>query len=214
MTSAAAMQTNTQRVPKQGKFFIIDTDIRGEGPGHGVVIANEHKLLSPPRLIIRPESGGFPAMPEKPHLVYDPDAGDMPRDLEASLSGYWLVSEPLKNVLETVDPQGFAFVACDFTLPDGTPGPQRFLCDVVRELDAVDEERSRLRVVMSDEYDNGKYYRLGGNVNLVFKSDVLDAAHVFRTPYSGDFVFCDWVTRNSLGGHGFTGIRFIDMTKD
>ncbi|ALN79457.1 hypothetical protein LA76x_1299 [Lysobacter antibioticus] len=67
---------------------------------------------------------------------------------------------------------------------------------------------------MSDEYDNGKYYRLGGNVNLVFKSDVLGAAHVFRTPYSGDFVFCDWVTRNALGGHGFTGIRFIDMTKD
>jgi hypothetical protein len=87
MTSTAARQTDTQRVPKQGKFFIIDTDIRGEGPGHGVVIANEDKLLSPPRLINRPESGGFPAMPEKPHLVYDPSEGDMPRDLEASLSG-------------------------------------------------------------------------------------------------------------------------------
>jgi hypothetical protein len=36
-------------------------------------------------------------MPEKPHLVYDLDARDMPRDIEASLSGYRLVSEPLKT---------------------------------------------------------------------------------------------------------------------
>lgn len=105
MTSAAAMQTKTQRVPRQGKFFIIDTDIRGESPGHGVVIANEDKLLSPPRLIIRPENGGFPTMPEKAHLVYDPDAGDMLSDLEISLSGYWLVSEPLKNVPALLSPR-------------------------------------------------------------------------------------------------------------
>ncbi|MEH6420476.1 imm11 family protein [Pseudomonas sp. CGJS7] len=97
MTSVAAMHTNTQRVRKRGKPSNIDTDIRGEGPGHGVVIANEDRLLIPPRLIIRPESDGFPAMSEKPHLVYDLDARDMPRDIEASLSGYRLVSEPLKT---------------------------------------------------------------------------------------------------------------------
>ncbi|MEI2430659.1 DUF1629 domain-containing protein [Lysobacter yananisis] len=212
MQSTAA-ETEKRQSTRHGKFYIIDTDIRGGGPGHGVVLANESKLLTPPRLIIRPEAGGFPPLAENPHLVYDPAQGSMPRDLEASLSGYWLVSKRFKEALASVDPDGFAFVPCIFTLPDGTEGPQHFLCDALRELDAVDEAKSKLRVIESADYENGKYYRLGGAVDLAFKSDVLGSAHAFRTPYSGDFVFCDWVLRDAIGGHGFTGVRFIDITQ-
>ena len=64
MTSELAMQTGAQRDPKEEKFCIIVTDIRGDGPGHGVVIANEERLLTPPRLIIRPEGGGFASSAE------------------------------------------------------------------------------------------------------------------------------------------------------
>ena len=205
--------TERKQSAKHGKFYIIDTDTRGGGPGHGVILANESKLLTPPRLIIRPEGGGFPPLVEPPHLVYDPTQGEMPRDLEASLSGYWLVSQRLKEALESIDPEGFAFAQCTFTLADGTEGPRHYLCDALRELDAVDEARSELRVIESDEYENGKYYRLGGKVDLVFRPDVLGRAHAFRTPFSGDFVICDWVLRDALGGQGFTGVRFIDITQ-
>ncbi|MET0611913.1 imm11 family protein [Pseudomonas caspiana] len=37
-----------------------------------------------------------------------------------------------------------------FHLPDGSVVPTHFLCDIVRVLDTVDEEASRLNVEVSD----------------------------------------------------------------
>ena len=53
----------------------------------------------------------------------------MPRDLE-EFSGIWIVSEPLKQLFEQMDAEAFAFVACDFSLADGSRGPQYYLGDV------------------------------------------------------------------------------------
>lgn len=50
----------------------------------------------------------------------------MPRDLE-ELAGIWIVSEPLKQLFEQLDAEAFAFVACDFSLADGSPAPQYYL---------------------------------------------------------------------------------------
>ncbi|MFD0321506.1 imm11 family protein [Lysobacter gummosus] len=102
MTSGVAMQTHAESGPEQGRFYLIDIAHPGRGKGHGVVIANLARLLTPPRGILRPRHGGFPHMSEVPQLVHDPERGDLPRDLEASLSGYWLVSERLKEVLQSV----------------------------------------------------------------------------------------------------------------
>lgn len=132
-------------------------------------------------------------MKEMPRLVHDPKEGDFPRDLEGSFSGYWLVSERLKNVFEAVDPDAFAFARVDFRLQDGTPGPPYYLCDVVRVLDGVDEENSTLKIETGEEYVRGKAYDFSGTVKLAFRKEIVRDAHVFRVPYSSSMfiVFID-----------------------
>ncbi|MGE1157083.1 imm11 family protein, partial [Pseudomonas kitaguniensis] len=70
------------------KFYVFGPDITGGGPGHGLVFVNKEKLLTPPRLILRPDGGGFPKLNERPHIAYDKKKGRPPRDLEGTLSGY------------------------------------------------------------------------------------------------------------------------------
>ncbi|MBL2545296.1 DUF1629 domain-containing protein, partial [Klebsiella pneumoniae] len=89
------------------------------GKGHGVVFENEDALLATPRLILLPEAGGFPPLRETPRLVYRERQGVPPQDLEGALSGYWLVSERLRQVMEEIDPNAFAFADTDYRLEDG-----------------------------------------------------------------------------------------------
>jgi len=200
------------------KFFLLEPDSTRGGRGHGVVFENVQKLRTPPRLILRPREGGFPKMSETPLLVYSEKKGDPPQDLEGGMSGYWLVSERLKNVFERIDPEGFEFAACDYRLEDGSAGPRYFLCDVVRVLDAVDEGSSKLTVEVSEEFPAGRFYDLTGGWSLVFRSEVVSEAHVFRTPYSGDLVICDRVLRDAIvkagiyGGVRSNGLWFTDAS--
>lgn len=209
MTDQTAIPVTYESVSQKGKFFIIQTDIRGGGKGHGLVIANEERLLAPGWIVMLPPNGDPSQYPEKPQLVLDPKLGGMPRDLEG-LAGIWIVSEQLKQVFESVDQEGFAFADCDFTLADGTPGPQRYLCGVLRTLDALDEEASRLRIEISDDYVNGKYYNLAGGASLVFKKDAIGSAHIFCTPFSGDETFCDHTLHDAVKRAGLTGVWFTD----
>lgn len=79
---------------------------------------------------------------ETPRLVYRERQGVPPQDLEGGLSGYWLVSERLRQVMDEIDPDAFVFADTDYRFEDGSKGPTYFLCDVVRTLDALDEEAS------------------------------------------------------------------------
>ena len=210
MTTDFASTTNQEHEANSGHFYVIGPDIRTRD-SHGVVFANVEDLLTPPRRILRPEQGGFPTLRAPPLLVHDPAQGEMPRDLEATFSGYWLVSEELKNAFQSTDPEGFAFLRCDFRLADGTQGAPHYLCDIVRTLDALDEDKSQLRIVVSDEYSNGKYYHMGGGAKLVFKADQIGEAHVFRTPYSAK-IFCDHVLHVVIISQALTGIWFVDAS--
>lgn len=192
----------TDNNPRKGEYFILMPDIRRGGRGHGVVFENVDRLLTPPRRILKPVAGGFPDLREVPRLVYDPVAGDPPQDLEGGLSGYWLVSDRLKRILESVDPNGFAFAECEYRLHDGTLGPRYFLCDVVRTVDALDEAASTLRIELSDDFVGGKYYNFAGGVSLAFRAELLGEAHVFRTPYSGNYVICDRTLRDAVQAAG------------
>ncbi|CAD7717352.1 hypothetical protein LMG31884_25570 [Xanthomonas hydrangeae] len=131
------MQHMESNEPAPGTFFMLVSDMESNRPVCGVQFTNERQLLSPPRLILRPEEDGFPPLRETPLLTYDPSAGPKPRDLEAGFSGYWLVSERLHDAMVAVDPKAFALADVDYRLADGTPGPRHYLCDVVRELDAL-----------------------------------------------------------------------------
>lgn len=58
------METTTTNQPKKGEFFHLQPDVRRGGKGHGVVFENRDALLTPPRLILKPKDGGFPALRE------------------------------------------------------------------------------------------------------------------------------------------------------
>jgi hypothetical protein len=194
----------TENKPKKGEFYILEPDMRRGGPGHGVVFENLDQLLTPPRLILWPEGGGFPTLRETPRLVHDPKRGPPPEDLEGGLSGYWLVSERLKNVFQAVDPEAFAFVECDYRLADGSKGPRYFLCDVVRTLDALDEENSKLNIEISNEFAKGKFYDFSGGVSLSFRKDIIGNSHAFRMPYSRKYVICDRMLHDAVQAAGMS----------
>ena len=207
MTSETSVPVTTGSAFQKGKYFIIAASFWGDGKISGLEIANEDRLRLPGTYIIEPPNGDPGQYPERPHLVHIPKLGGPPRDFEDTF-GTWVVSETLKRVFESVDPEGFAFAACDFTLADDTPGPPYYFCGVLRTIDALDEVASRLKIKVGD-FVNGKYYDRSGGANLVFKQDVVGAAHVFQTPFALE-VFCDRVLRDAVIAAGLQGVRFAD----
>ena len=199
------------------KFYVFGPDITGGGPGNGLVFVNEEKLLTPPRMIVRPEGGGFPDLKEKPHIAYDRKKGRRPRDLEGTLSGYWFVSQRLKEVFEAVDPEGFAFAECDYTLEDGSVGPAHFLCDVIRPIDALDEEASDFRIKYYKNHQTGEevtLYSIAGGASLHFNEDVVGKAHVFVQPKLSADPICDDVLHDACRAiRDLTGLSFEDALK-
>jgi hypothetical protein len=193
------------------KFYLFGPDVTGGGRGHGLVFANEEKLLIPPRRIVRPAEGGLPVLKEKPHIVFDPRKGNPPGDLESSLSGYWFISERLKQIFEAVDPEGFAFAECEYTLADGSKGPTHYLCDVVRTIDALDETKSKLKISL--EPSGRKTYSLLGGASLYFNQNVVGNGNVFRTPFSLN-IFCDCILYEACSSlPDLKGIRFRDAMR-
>ncbi|USJ02926.1 DUF1629 domain-containing protein [Xanthomonas prunicola] len=191
---------STENKPKKGEFYLLRSDMRGGGRGHGVEFENEDAVPFSIAYSRPGEDAGLAALKETPRLRYDSRIGDMPNDMHDGFKDYWLVSEPLKLVLETADPEGFAFALCDFRLEDGTPGAPHYLCEVVRIIDAIDEEASTVKVLTG--YPNGKYYRVAGGANFAFRKEVVGSAHIFRTPYTSD-AFCDRFLRDTLIAQGF-----------
>jgi hypothetical protein len=81
--------------------------------------------------------------------------------------------------MEAADSEGVKFVKCETRNRDGSVGPGYWLYDVVRVLDAVDEERSSLKIEYDPQRD-WKGYSLLGGATLIFKDDVVGSSHIFR----------------------------------
>lgn len=207
--------------PGDRMFYALQPDITGGGPGHGTVIENEKALLTPPARIIRPPQGGIPPLSETPVLRNGTGRKKLPRDLEGGFSGYWLVSERLKAVFEAVDPKGFQFAACHYVMPDGTPGPQYYLCEVLRLLPALDRERSEYRVKIEHDHRTGEDVELlsfTGGARLIFKPEIVGDAHIFRMAERPSLIICDDTMRDAVRRAGIgvkassDGVRFREAT--
>ncbi len=210
------MESTAHNKPKKGEFFLLEAG-KINGPASGVAFENLDRLLSPPRLILKPEGGGFPTFRETPRLVHNPSKGPPPLDLEPGFSGYWLVFERLQKVMATVDPHAFAFAKVDYRLADGSRGPLHYFCDVVRELDALDENASTLHIDTSEPFINGKFYDLTGGASVTFDRRRLGNAHVFKTPFTTrvfvDRVFVDAVsTAGIVTDSDADGLWLIDAS--
>jgi hypothetical protein len=148
---------------------------------------------------------GFWEMPEPPRLRYVPEKGRMPRDFE-EIRGFWMISDRAKSVLESIDPAAFAFVNCEILLPDGLPGPLSWLCDVLPIIDALDETESDVGV--NHERDGRKVISLFGARRLIFKTERIGSAHIFRMAYRSNQVICDEVFRIACKAAGLKGFSF------
>ncbi|MBH1831715.1 DUF1629 domain-containing protein [Stenotrophomonas maltophilia] len=210
------MDARNDAVGSLQDYFVFHVMMECKGRGRVVNLDNLERLLTPGHLSLRPRGDGFPPLREMPRLVYDAQAGDPPRDLEGGFSGYWLVSQRLRQVLLEVDPQACVFVECDYRMADGSPGPRRFLCDVVQERDALDEQASTLEIETGPQFSSGRFYDVVGGSRLVFRPERLAGAHLFLTPHSY-FVFCDRILRDAIAHAGMDvergrdGLGFLDV---
>ncbi|CAD0299544.1 hypothetical protein CFBP2533_01800 [Xanthomonas hortorum pv. pelargonii] len=212
MNDQIAISVTIPSVSHKGKFFVLEPSFWGNGKVSGIEIANEKKLRLPGSFIVEPPNGDPGQYPEKPHLIHVPALGGMPRDFE-NLFGIWIVSEALKQLFESIDPKGFAFAACDFTLADGSPGPQHYLCEVVRSLDALDEDASRVKIKYERDHqteEDLKFYSVSGGASLVFKEEVVGDAHIFRQFRLGTDAICDRVLADALNAANLDGVEIRD----
>jgi hypothetical protein len=147
---------------------------------------------------------GFPAYREKPRVVIGKRrSGSPPGDMELCHS-YWLISDRLKSLFETIDLPAFALRACDVKLRDGPPGSVHWLCDVVGVLEAFGESTVQ-------KFHLDARTGLSWNKTLVFNETVIGDSHIFRTPYSEN-VFCDQVMKDSCRAAGMN-VRFEDCSE-
>jgi hypothetical protein len=214
MNEQTAIPVSVETDTHRGEFFVITSSFWGNGQFPGLVIANEDTLVSPGMQGVAPPTGAPDQYPERPHLVHVPEKGGMPRDFE-ELAGIWIVSQALKDVFASVDPEAFAFVACDFTLADGTPGPQYYFCDVIRTVDALDVPASRVKVKTDYNFITGEdepFYSVLGGASLVFNKAVVGAAHIFRQPHSGLDPICDRVMFDALTQAHLSGVDLKDAS--
>jgi len=88
------------------------------------------------------------------------------------------LSSEHSRVIESVDPEPFAFLKCKVQMRDGSDGQLRWFCDVIRVLDALDEENSDVEIAIAN--DGSKIYRpvIGGGVT--FKPEAIDSHHIFQ----------------------------------
>jgi len=190
---------------KKRKFYIMTRMVVSRASGFELL--NERTLFQggPPIFTSPPGRRGFREYPEVPVFLSDSRLGRTHRDFE-EYHGYWFISDRMKSVLECVDPTAFEFLKCSVQLTDGREGPQRWLCDVVRVLDALDEEQSEITIRTAS--DGTKVYNLFGGENFVFKEDEVGHHHVFRMMYCESTVICDEEMRRACKAAKLAGVRF------
>ena len=139
---------------------------------------------------------GFLTDMEAPLLVFEKPLGRLPfPDVIVGGTRVLTLSGRAKKVFETIDGKAFEFCRAVARLHDGSSGPDYWLADVTRFLDAVDESQSvGMRIEEKIIPYNGRTMRrvhLGfGGEDTVFKSSVVDEHHIFRLTYSSG-IFLD-----------------------
>lgn len=194
---------------KARRFYVVGLDFRFQTAA-GCKIENLVALAGERKVLFAPPERGFPPFPEPPRLLIDRSLGRAPTDWEL-YHDYWLASDRMKTVLETLDAEGVAFVKCETRYPDGSAAPTYWLCDVLRLLDAVDEQKSHLRI----EYPAPDYkvYNLMGRASLIFNEESVGTAKIFRLRFLFPTIICDQSVKDACKQAGLRGISFNDATK-
>lgn len=152
---------------------------------------------------------GVPLEPQVPELLIDLRTGaNPPSDFEPAPGQRWYVSERAKELFERIDPTAFDFRRAHtrlWTEAGEADGPDYFVCDVVKFVDALDEEHSRI-IVMGPM----RTVSVRGDRNTFFAARV-NGHHAFRLMYSPNDMVCTDDFRAAVERAGLTNMRFEKM---
>lgn len=141
---------------------------------------------------------------EPPKLTFDRKGRRGPRrDSYTFFQGMWFVSDRLKKLLEQLDPDAFAFFPVEVDYGQfKQPGPAYWVCNFIRILDCVDEERSDIRYQEDISWKN--YINV---IKLEVKPEIVGSAHAFRLQYGYGHQIVDHVIADAFGAEQITGFR-------
>lgn len=201
---------NPRRKPKAPKLYRVGLDFRIH-TRPGLELENL-AALGVGRVLLSSTRGkrSFPSLLEAPRFLIDKSLGRPPVDWEL-FHDFWLVSDRMKNLLEAMDSEGVAFLRCETRSLRGD-APVYWLCDIVRLLDAIDEEKSSVEIL-----EDGTKFRHYDNMaisNYVFKEEVIGSAHIFRLRFLETRIICDQAMKDACKAAGIRGLRFGDPFKN
>jgi|EndMetStandDraft_5_1072996.scaffolds.fasta_scaffold115293_2 hypothetical protein len=200
-----AASPNERRKPKAPKLYRVGLDFRIHTPP-GLEMEN-FTALGVGRVLLSPRGKrSFPPLAETPRLLIDKSLGRPPVDWEL-FHDFWLVSDRMKRVLESVDREGVAFLRCETRSLRGT-APAYWLCDIVRKLDVIDEEKSNVEI-LEDGTDFRRYSGMAVS-SFVFREEAIGSAHIFRPRFLETRVICDQTMKDACKAAGVRGLSFGD----
>jgi hypothetical protein len=121
----------------------------------------------------------------------------------------WLVSDRLKLLFERVDAEAFAFERAEVDHSNFSElGPAYWFCYIVRMLDCVDEEHSKIHY--QDDIPFKNYLEL---VDIKMKPDVIGSARAFRLKYASLKNIVDDVLVTLMKKEGIRGFRFVNIQR-
>ena len=185
------------------KLYLVTSDFRFHTAA-GVELENLAALGVGNVLLAPRRKRGFPPLPETPRLLIDKSLGRPPVDWE-KFHDFWLVSDRMKDVLETVDQEGVVFLRCETRSLKGG-APVYWLCDFVRRVEVIDEDASTV-TVLDDGTDFRRYDSMAPS-NYVFREDAIGSAHIFRPRFLEQWIICDQGMKDACKAAGLRGMSF------
>jgi hypothetical protein len=88
------------------------------------------------------------------------------------------------------------------------PGPGYWFCYIVRVLDCIDDERSRVTY-----YEDSPFKAYRALIDVKMRPEVVGDAHAFRLTRATLTQVVDDVFVKAIKAHKIRGIRFIDIQK-
>jgi Protein of unknown function (DUF1629) len=144
---------------------------------------------------------GFPRTEKRAWCVYEYDSRLPLRDFE-SMASTWIISNAAKAVLEHHAKDAIDTIPIDVSVRykgEDRPAGERWLCDVIRFEDAVDESASAINWYVD-------FPRYGVNSKFAFKADLPLDLHLFRLWKDPDVIACSQVLRDAIKAEQLTGI--------
>lgn len=197
-----AASGNGARKKKAQKLYRVEQDLRIQ-TSPGWKMENFDALGAGPALYSPRGKRSFPPLAQTPRLLIDKSLGRPPVDWEL-FDDFWLVSDRMKSVLEAVDREGVAFLRCETRSLRGG-APVYWLCDIVRKLDVINEEKSNVKVL--DDGTDFRRYDGMTNSSFVFREEAIGSAHIFRARFL-ERVVCDQAMKDACKAAGLKGLRF------